>query len=67
MDLLWLLPLAIIVVGLFFAVRAFLRLQAAMQEVRKGLANLSEMAPRIQRLGRDVTDLAEAIEEKRRQ
>jgi cytochrome c-type biogenesis protein CcmH/NrfF len=67
MEALWILPAVILVVGLCLLVRAFLRLQAAMHEVRQGLAELAEMAPRIQRLGRDVTELAESIEEKRRQ
>ncbi len=68
MDALWLLPAVIfLLVALYFLVRAFIRLQAAMHEVRKELAELAEMAPRIQRLGRDVSDLAESIEEKRRQ
>ena len=67
MEFLWLLPLAVLLVGLFLLFRAFVRLQTAMQEVRRGLAELSEMAPRLQRLGRDVSELAETMEEKRRQ
>jgi cytochrome c-type biogenesis protein CcmH/NrfF len=67
MWLLWLLPLAVIVFGGWLLLRAFVRLSAAMQEVRQNLAELSEMGPRLQRLGRDVSELAESIEEKRQQ
>ena len=64
---LWLLPIVILAVGGWFLLRAFTRLQAAMQEVRHNLAELSEMGPRLQRLGHDVSELADSIEEKRQQ
>lgn len=68
MEALWLIPvLALLAVGLYFLVRAFIRLQAAIIEVRKGLADLGDMGPRLQRLGQDVSQLNETIENKRRQ
>jgi hypothetical protein len=65
--LLWLLPIAVLGVGGYFLVRAFLRLSAAMREVKAGLAELGEMAPRLQRLASDMSQLTETVEEKRRQ
>lgn len=53
--------------GSYFLLRAFIKLQAAMVEVRESLAELGEMGPRLQRLAGDVGQLAESIEEKRRQ
>lgn len=67
MEVLWVLPVLVLLVGLYFLMRAFLRLNAAMQEVRTNLAELAEMAPRLQGLANDVGQLAESIEEKRRQ
>jgi hypothetical protein len=68
MEALWLIPvLALLAVGLFFLVRAFIKLQAAIVEVRKGLSDLGDMGPRLQRLGQDVSQLNETIEQKRRQ
>jgi cytochrome c-type biogenesis protein CcmH/NrfF len=65
--LLWILPVVALVVGVYFLVRAFLRLQAAMRDVKAGLAELNEMAPRLQRLAGDMSQLSESIEERRRQ
>ncbi|MGH9280890.1 MAG: hypothetical protein ACRD12_22725 [Acidimicrobiales bacterium] len=65
--LLWGLPVLVLLAGLYFLLRAFIRLQSAMQEVRVNLAELAEMAPRLQGLANDVSQLAENIEEKRRQ
>ncbi len=68
MEALWFVPVfALLIVGLFFLVRAFIKLQAAVVDVRKGLSDLNDMGPRLQRLGNDVSQLAESIEEKRRQ
>ena len=68
MEALWLVPvLALLAVGLYFLVRSFVRLQSAILEVRKGLSDLGEMGPRLQSLGKDVHQLTESIEEKRRQ
>lgn len=68
MSALWLIPvIAILLVGIFFLLRAFIRLSSAMAEVRTGLAQLSEMGPRLQRLANDVNQLNDSIEEKRRQ
>lgn len=68
MSALWLIPvIAVLLVGLFFLFRAFIRLQSAMAEVRTGLSQLSEMGPRLQRLANDVSQLSDSIEEKRRQ
>jgi hypothetical protein len=67
MEVLWLLPVIILLGGLWFLLRAFIRLQAAMREVRVNLAELSEIAPRLQGLANDVGKLAESIEEKKRQ
>ncbi len=67
MNALWLLPAVVLVVGVYFLLRAFFRLNAAMAEVREGLAQMSEMGPRLQRLAGDMSELAESMEEKRRQ
>lgn len=67
MWLLWLLPIAVILVGVYFLLKAFVRVNAAMIEMRESLAELGQMAPRLQRLAGDVSQLAESIEEKRRQ
>ena len=68
MSALWLIPVvALLAVALFFLVRAFIRLQSQVIEVRKGLSELNEMGPRLQRLGKDIGQLAENLEEKRRQ
>ena len=64
---LWLLPIAILAVGGYFLVKAFTRMSAAMQDVKSGLAELGDMAPRLQRLAGDMSELADSIEEKRRQ
>ena len=68
MEAIWFVPVvALLAVGIYFLVRAFIKLQRSVIEVRKGLADLNEMGPRLQRLGKDVSHLAETIEEKRRQ
>ena len=65
--LLWLLPIAVLAVGGFFLVRAFVRVSAAMREVRAGMAELGEMGPRLQRLAGDMSQLSDSLQEKRRQ
>jgi hypothetical protein len=65
--LLWLLPIAILAVGGYFLVKAFTRMSAAMQDVKSGLAELGEMAPRLQQMAGDKSELDDSIEEKRRQ
>lgn len=67
MEVLWVLPVAVLLVGLYVLFRAFVRLQAAMKEVRGNLAELAEIAPRLQGLAQDVAQLSESIEEKRQQ
>ncbi|MEW6154611.1 MAG: hypothetical protein AB1673_11575 [Actinomycetota bacterium] len=67
MEALWLIPAVVLVVGVYFLLRAFFRLNAAMAEVRQGLAELGDMGPRLQRLAGDMSQLAETMEEKRRQ
>ena len=67
MSALWLLPAIVLVVGVYFLIRSVLRLNSAMSEVREGLATLGEMGPRLQRLAGDMSQLAESMEEKRRQ
>lgn len=64
---LWLIPVAVLMVGLYFLLKAFLRVNEAMVEMRETLAELGEMGPRLQRLAGDVSQLAESIEEKRQQ
>lgn len=65
--LLWLLPVAVLVVGGFFLFRAFVRVSAAMREVRESMAELGDMGPRLQRLAGDMSELSDNIQEKRRQ
>ena len=68
MAALWLIPLvALIGVGGFFLVRAVLRLNAAMAEMRQGLSSMAEMGPRLQRLAGDMTSLRESMEQRRPQ
>ncbi len=67
MEALWLVPIAVLAVGVWFLLRAFIRVNAAMIEMRQALAELGDMAPRLQRLAGDVSQLAENMEEKRRQ
>ena len=64
---LWLLPVVVLAVGGYFLVKAFTRMSAAMHDVKSGLAELGEMAPRLQQLAGDMSELADSIEEKRRQ
>ncbi|MCA1691492.1 MAG: hypothetical protein ABR540_03430 [Acidimicrobiales bacterium] len=68
MEVLWFIPvLALLGVGLYFLIRSFIKLQAAIKDVRSGLSDLGDMGPRLSRLGEDVSHLAESLEEKRRQ
>ncbi|MFP5317551.1 MAG: hypothetical protein ACLGI2_04575 [Acidimicrobiia bacterium] len=64
---LWLIPVVVLAVGMYFLLKAFVRVNQAMVEMRETLAELGEMGPRLQRLAGDVSQLAENIEEKRRQ
>lgn len=61
------LVIAILVVALFFLIRAFIRLQKQVVEVRNAMKDLGDMGPRLQRLGQDMGRLAESLEEERRQ
>ena len=68
MEGLWLIPvIALLAVALFFLVRAFIRLQKQVVEVKNAMAELGDMGPRLQRLGKDMSQLAETMEERRRQ
>lgn len=64
---LWLIPVVVLGGGLFFLLKAFVKVNEAMVEMRDTLAELGEMGPRLQRLAGDVSQLAENIEEKRHQ
>ena len=55
----------VLVVGVVFLVRAFIRFNQAMGEVKQNLAQLGEMGPRLQRLAKDVGELTESLEQKR--
>ena len=57
----------ILVVGLFFLVRGFMRLHQQVLEVKNAMKDLRDMGPRLQRLGQDMAKLAEGIEEEPRQ
>ena len=61
------LVLIILAVGLFFLVRAFIRLQKQVVEVKDAMKDLRDMGPRLQRLGQDMGKLAESLEEERPQ
>jgi hypothetical protein len=61
------LVIAILVVALFFLVRAFIRLQKQVVEVKNAMKDLGDMGPRLQRLGQDMGRLAESLDEERRQ
>ncbi len=65
--LLWLLPVAVLLVGGFFLFRAFVRVSAVMREERQIMLELGEMGPRLQRLAGDMSELSDSIQEKRRQ
>lgn len=64
---LWLLLVLVLLAGGYFLLRAFVRVSQAMKELQAGLAELGEMGPRLQRLAGDVSQLADSIEERRRQ
>lgn len=64
---LWLIPVVVLGVGMFFLLKAFVRVNQAMVEMRETLAELGEMGPRLQRLAGDISQLAENVEEKRPQ
>jgi hypothetical protein len=66
MEALWLIPIAILAVGGWFMVKAFIRLAGAMQQMRESLQELGEMAPRLQRLGEDMSALNEALAKRQR-
>lgn len=66
-EVLWVIPILVLVGGLYFLLRAFMKVNEAMTEMRDTLAELGEMGPRLQRLAGDVSQLAENIEEKRHQ
>ncbi len=59
--------LIVLGVGLFFLVRAFIRLQKQVVEVKTAMKDLKDMGPRLQRLGQDMGKLAESLEEERHQ
>ncbi|MDQ3978371.1 MAG: hypothetical protein M3314_02305 [Actinomycetota bacterium] len=59
--------LIILAVALYFLVRAFIRLQKQVIEVKNAMKDLGDMGPRLQRLGQDMGKLAESLEEDRRQ
>ncbi len=61
------LVIAILVVALFFLVRAFIRLQKQVVEVKNAMKDLGDMGPRLQRLGQDMGRIAESLDEERRQ
>lgn len=61
----WVIAALLLVAGLVFLVRAFVRFNQAMGEVRQNLAELGEMGPRLQRLAKDVGELTESLEQKR--
>jgi uncharacterized membrane protein len=61
----WVVAGLVLVAGLVFLVRAFIRFNQAMGEVKKNLAELGEMGPRLQRLAKDVGELTESLEQKR--
>ena len=68
MQAVWLtLAFAVLAVGLFFLVRAFVRLQKQVLEVRTAMKNLGDMGPRLQQLGQDMGKLAESLEQERPQ
>lgn len=56
----------IILVAGWFMVKAFVRLGTAMTQMRDSLNELGEMAPRLQRLGEDMTALNQALEQRAR-
>ncbi len=61
------LVIAILAAALFFLIRAFVRLQKQVVEVKNAMKDLGEMGPRLQRLGQDMGKLVEGLEEERPQ
>ena len=59
--------IAILAAALFFLVRAFVRLQKQLMEVKGAMKDLGDMGPRLQRLGQDMGKLVEGLEEEHRQ
>lgn len=63
---LWLIPVAVILVAGFFMVRAFVRLAASLQQMRSSLAELGQMAPRLAELGSEMEAINRALENRAR-
>ncbi len=67
MSALWLLLVPVVLVGGFFLVRGFMRVNAALKGVRASLDEMSEAGLRLRDLRGDIAKLTEAMEQKRRQ
>ncbi len=67
MSALWLLLVPVVLVGGFFLVRGFMRVNAALKGVRASLDEMSEAGLRLRDLRGDLEKLTEAMERRRRQ
>lgn len=66
MEFLWVILAAILLVAGWFMVRAFVRLGAAMRQMRESLSELGQMGPRLQQLGEEMTAINQALEQRSR-
>jgi hypothetical protein len=67
MSALWLLLVPVVLVGGFFLVRGFVRVNAALKDVRANLEEMSEAGLRLRDLRGDLDRLNEAMDRARRQ
>ncbi len=66
MNALWLLLVPVVLVGGFFLVRGFVRVNAALKGVRANLEEMSEASVRLRDLRGDLDRLNEAMDRARR-
>lgn len=67
MSALWLLLVPVVLIGGFFLVRGFYRVNVALKGLRASLDEMSEAGLRLRDLRGDIAKLTEAMEQKRRQ
>lgn len=67
MSALWLLLVPVLLVGGFFLIRGFVRVSAALKELRASLDEMSEAGLRLRDLRGDLDKLTETMERRRRQ
>ncbi len=67
MSALWLLLVPVVLIGGFFLIRGFIRVNVALKGLRASLDEMAEAGLRLRDLRGDIAKLTEAMEQKRRQ